>query len=136
MRWEVRGVKSDKTDKIKHFTDLKVWQKAHELELLLYSLTKKFPKEELFGITSQIRRAVTSITANIAEGMGRNSYSDRCRFYFNARGSVFEVESFAITSKDLGYIIVEDFNRSSCLIESTRQLLNAFISSTQRLAHD
>ena len=92
------------TDKIRHFKDLLVWQKAHELALKVYKYTEKMPKTELFGITSQLRRAATSITANIAEGMGRNSYADRVRFYYNSRGSIYEVESFLITAKDLGYI--------------------------------
>jgi len=117
-------------DAIKHFTDLEVWQKSRELALITYSLTAKFPKSELFGLTSQLRRAVTSISANIAEGMGRGSYADRARFYYNARGSVYETESHLITSKELNFLDLNGFNKASEVLNSTRMLLNAFISKT------
>lgn len=77
--------------KIKSFTDLTVWKEAHELVLLIYSLTKDFPKEELFGLVTQIRRAVVSITSNIAEGFSRNSYKEKAQFYAMALGSLTEV---------------------------------------------
>ena len=123
-------------DAIRHFRDLEVWQKAHELGLLIYSLTKKFPRSELFGLTGQLRRAVTSITANIAEGMGRGSYPDRGRFYYNARGSIYEVESYLFTAKDLGYLKEEEFREILEKLSSTRMLLNAFISKTQVLSRN
>jgi len=121
------------TDKIRHFKDLLVWQKAHELALKIYKYTEKMPKTELFGMTSQLRRATTSITANIAEGMGRNSYADRVRFYYNARGSIYEVESFLITAKDLGYISESTYNELMELLDFTRRILNNFIRKTQDL---
>jgi four helix bundle protein len=126
------------TEKIRHFKDLLVWQKAHELALKIYKYSEKMPKTELFGITSQIRRASTSITANIAEGMGRNSYADRVRFYYNARGSIYEVESFLITIKDLGYLPEADYNVMIELLDYTRKILNNFIRSTEemRWRHD
>jgi len=119
---------------IRHFTDLEVWKQAHYLEMLVYSFTKKFPSSELFGLTSQLRRASTSVSANIAEGMGRGSYSDRCRFYYNARGSIYEVESLSITSRDLGFIPSDTFIRAMGMIDSTRKLLHAFISKTEELS--
>jgi len=118
---------------IKHFTDLEAWKIAHELVVKIYIMTKKFPKEELFGITNQLRRAVTSITANIAEGMGRGSYLDRCRFYYNARGSVYEVESFIYTSKSLGYVSTDEFSLLKEKIDSSRRLLNGLIRKTKTL---
>ncbi|MFC1766954.1 four helix bundle protein [Candidatus Margulisiibacteriota bacterium] len=118
-------------DVIKHFKDLKVWQKSHELELLMYFLTKKFPKSELFGLTNQLRRAVTSITANIAEGMGRGTYADRIRFYYNARGSIYEVESLICTAKDLEYVEKNRFDEVMETLDSARMLLNAFITKTR-----
>ncbi|MDD5071499.1 MAG: four helix bundle protein [Patescibacteria group bacterium] len=75
------------SETIKHFTQLFAWQKNHNLVLQVYKLTKKFPKDELFGLVSQIRRAVCSITGNIAEGYGRYHYKDKIRFYTIARGS-------------------------------------------------
>ena len=120
-------------DKIKHFKDLLVWQKAHELALKVYKYTEKMPKTELFGMTSQLRRAATSITANIAEGMGRNSYADRVRFYYNARGSIYEVENFLITAKDLGYISEANYNELMELLDFTRKILNNFIKKTEEM---
>jgi four helix bundle protein len=120
-------------EKIRHFKDLLVWQKAHELALKIYKYTEKMPKTELFGMTSQLRRAATSITANIAEGMGRNSYADRVRFYYNARGSIYEVESFLITAKDLGYIPEANYDELIKLLDYTRRILNNFINKTEEM---
>jgi four helix bundle protein len=123
-------------DAIKHFTDLEVWQKSRELAVITYSATAKFPKSELFGITNQIRRAVTSISANIAEGMGRGSYADRARFYYNTRGSIYEVESYLIVSKDLKHLAIDEFTKSMDILNSTRMLLNAFIAKTLKIADE
>lgn len=72
---------------IKSFTDLDAWKVNYELVLKIYQVTKSFPKDERFGIVDQLRRAVSSITANIAEGWGRFHYADRIKFYYQARGS-------------------------------------------------
>jgi len=96
---------------IKHFTDLLAWQKNHDLVLEVYQLTKKFPKDELFGLTSQIRRAVVSITSNIAEGFGRYYFNEKIRFYRIAKGSATEVQNQLIIAKDLKYITIEEFNK-------------------------
>jgi four helix bundle protein len=119
--------------KIEHFTDIDAWQHGHKLVLDVYRITKKFPKEELFGLTSQIRRAAVSITANIAEGMGRYSYKDRIRFFYNSRGSIFEVENFNLLAKDLKYLSESEFNVLQLQIEETRKTLNGFIGSTEKL---
>jgi four helix bundle protein len=118
---------------IKHFTDLEVWQRSKDLCLAIYRTTSKFPKSELFGLTNQLRRATTSISANIAEGMGKRTYSDRARFYYNARGSAYEVESFLIISKELDLLTREDFERIINDLNSTRMLLNAFIAKTLKM---
>jgi len=97
---------------IKHFTDLIAWQKNHQLVLEIYKITKKFPKDELFGLTSQIRRAVVSITSNIAEGYGRYYFKEKIRFYTISRGSSTEVQNHLIIAKDLGYITEEEFNKN------------------------
>jgi len=127
------GHKNNKT--IRHFTDLEVWKKSHNLAIKTYSLTAKFPKHEMFGITNQLRRAVTSISANIAEGMGRSSYPDRTRFYYNARGSIYETENFLIISKELNFITSDDFNLAIEILNTTRKLLNAFIAKTAEIGH-
>jgi len=91
------------------FRDLTVWNKSHELALVLYKITSKFPKEELFSLTGQIRRAVISISTNIAEGCGRGSNPDFNRFLQIAMGSASELESLLILSKDLDYLLEKGF---------------------------
>jgi four helix bundle protein len=119
-------------NEIKNFYNLEAWKKGHELVLDIYNITKNFPKEELYGIVSQLRRAASSITANVAEGFARYHFKDKARFYYQARGSAAEVQNFLLLSKDLGYI-----NEESCasLIEKAnqvRQLINGLIRSIEK----
>ena len=86
---------------IQRFEDLEVWQASYRLSLLIYSITSKFPKEELFGLTSQLRRASVSIPSNIAEGWGRNSPGDFSRFIQIAVGSLREVQTLLMLARDL-----------------------------------
>ena len=86
------------------FRNLKVWQRAHRLTLALYRSTKKFPKEELYGLTAQIRRAACSICANIAEGCGRKGDKEFARFLYITFGSAFELEYHLLLSSDLEYL--------------------------------
>lgn len=86
-----------------NFTDLRIWQKAHELTLRIYKLTAKFPKEERYGLVSQLRRAAVSVEANIAESHGRYHYADVVNFLLDSRGSIFEVQDELMIAKDLGY---------------------------------
>lgn len=116
-------------DKISHFSHLDVWKKNHELVLEIYKITKDFPKEEVFGITSQIRRAVSSITANIAEGHGRYHYKDKIKFFLISRGSSSEVQDFLITAKDLGYISQKDFDRIKVISFEGYKLICGLIRS-------
>lgn len=97
--------------KDKGFESLVVWQKAHQFALDVYRQTKLYPKEELFGLVSQYRRAAVSIAANIAEGYGKKSAKDKLRFYNMAEGSINECLYYVILSKDLSYINEEDSNR-------------------------
>ncbi|MEI7777750.1 MAG: four helix bundle protein [bacterium] len=94
---------------IKKFTDLIAWQKAHNLTLWVYKITKKFPTDEKFGLTSQLRRATVSVGANIAEGFGRLSSKDKRHFYLMSRTSLAEVESHFYIARDSKYISEEDF---------------------------
>ena len=89
---------------IKSFEDLEVWKRAKELAVKIYKLTTTFPKDEIFGTTSQIKRAVLSVPANIAEGFGRYHYLDKAKFYLNARGSLFELKSHLLVAADLKFI--------------------------------
>ncbi|KKT40914.1 MAG: hypothetical protein UW28_C0017G0018 [Parcubacteria group bacterium GW2011_GWA2_44_13] len=86
------------------FQDLNVWKKAHELVKLTYALTEKFPQKEIFGLTSQMRRAAVSVAANIAEGSKRTSNKDRIHFHTISAGSLEELKYFFILSCDLNFI--------------------------------
>ena len=111
--------------KIKSFTDLTVWQKAHELSLLTYKLTAGFPKAERFGIVSQLRRASASVPANIAQGYGRRTTRELLRSLQIAAGEVEEVRYFLILSRDLGYVTAESFDAGRKLCDSVAQLVSA-----------
>lgn len=87
----------------KIFTELIVWQKAHQFVLNVYSYTKGFPKQEMYGLTSQFRRAAVSIAANIAEGYKKSGRADKARFMNIAQGSLEECQYYLILAKDLGY---------------------------------
>lgn len=118
--------------KIKNFYDLEAWQKAHELTLEIYKTTAGFPKEELFGLTSQLRRAASSVTANIAEGFGRYHFNDKIKFYIQARGSIVEVQSFLILSKDLSYIDLNQCKESGKKSKEVEKLINGLVRSLEK----
>lgn len=116
---------------IKSFKELRVWQKAHELVLLIYKLTSKFPSEEKFGLTSQLRRAAVSIASNIAEGFKRTSSKVSENFYDIADGSIEEVKYQILLSKDLKYITENDYVHSLTLSEEVSKMLYSW-SKTQK----
>ncbi len=89
---------------MRNFQELTIWQRSHLLTLKIYSISKKFPKDEMFGLTSQIRRSSSSIPTNIAEGCGRNSNAELNRFLVISAGSTSELQYQLILSKYLGYI--------------------------------
>src|ERR1700745_3839333 len=89
---------------MKDFKDLRVWQKAHSLALLVYKRTLQFPREEMYGLTSQVRRAATSVPANIAEACGRRSDREFTRFLQIARGSASELEYHVLLARDLHFL--------------------------------
>jgi four helix bundle protein len=112
---------------MKDFRDLKVWEKAHALVLVCYELTKPFPREEIFGLVSQIRRAGSSIPANIAEGCGRRGNAELHRFLQMAMGSANELEYHLLLSKDLGYLKAEDHQRTQPQVEEVKRMLASLI---------
>lgn len=116
---------------IKSFTELNAWKESHKLVLCIYEVTKKFPKEELFGLTSQIRRAVVSITSNIAEGFGRRSYKEKVQFYYTARGSLSEVQNQLLIAKDIQYIDKTKFDTLGLQTVVVSKLLNGLIKSSR-----
>ena len=118
-------------NKIESFTDLQVWQAGHALVVEIYKVTKQFPREESFGLTSQIRRAAVSVTSNIAEGFGRQSYKEKVQFYHMSYGSLVEVENQLLIARDVGYVSSGDFLRLKAMTTDTAKLLRAFISKTK-----
>jgi four helix bundle protein len=112
---------------MKNFRDLGVWQKAHALTLALYKGTKTFPREELFGLTTQMRRASSSIAANIAEGCGKRTEADFARFLQNAFGSASELEYHIVLAGDLGFIKSDDTNRLSEDVIEVKKMLAGFL---------
>ena len=112
---------------------MEAWKINHQAAIKIYKMTKNFPKEELFGITSQTRRAISSTTANIAESFGRFKPNDHIHFYHQARGSLTETENRIILAKDLGYINMTIFNEIIELINSGKKLINGLIRSTRNL---
>jgi len=107
----------------KTFEDLLVWQKAHLFVLAVYRITGTFPKHELFGLTSQFRRAAVSIAANIAEGFRKRNKADKIRYFNIAQGSVEECRYYLILSKDIGYCDVPDINS---LLHEVSKLLESY----------
>jgi len=114
------------------FRDLKCWQKAFELTISVYAATRGFPKDELFALTSQLRRAAVSVMSDIAEGKGRISDRDSLRFFGNARGSLFEIESQIDIAKKLGYISPSDTRNIRSQAGEAGKMLNGLIRSLNR----
>ncbi len=113
---------------MRDFKNLHVWCKSHELTLEIYRVTSEFPKHELYGLTSQIRRAFSSIQANIAEGCGRNGEAELARFMQIAMGSASEVRYFLILTHDLGYLPGAKFQSLSKHINEIQKMLRAYIT--------
>lgn len=97
--------------KIQSFTDLYAWQEGHKLVIMIYKITKDFPKDEVFGLISQMKRCVISITSNIAEGFSRNTNKDKIQFYCVAHGSLTELQNQLLAARDVGYLNKKDFLR-------------------------
>ncbi len=112
---------------MKSFRDLQIWQRGLDLSILIYGHTVDFPKEEQFGLTSQLRRASTSVPLNIAEGWGRGSNKSFANFLKIARGSLFEVETILEISFRLGYINNETIETLRNEIEQIGKMINSFI---------
>ena len=108
------------------FERIIAWQKAHTFVLYVYEVTKLFPSEEKFGLTSQFRRAAVSIEANIAEGYKKLGRQDKLRFMNFAQGSLEECRDYIILSRDLEYIAMEQYQQLHTKIEEASKLLNAY----------
>lgn len=112
------------------FRKLLVWQKSMELVTKMYSSTQKFPKEELFGLTSQIRRSAVSIPSNIAEGYGRDSNKEYLRFLNISIGSLFELQTQIEIAKNIMYLNEKDFND---LYENSREIERMLVSFIKKI---
>ncbi len=113
---------------MKDFQQLVVWQKAHQLTLMIYTVTKNFPKEEVYGLTAQIRRASLSIGSNLAEGCSRDSDADLGRFVTIAAGSAAETQYQLMLANDLDYLPKSDFEKLMPLVSEVRKMLSSFLT--------
>ncbi len=109
------------------YKDLEVWKQSYSFCLVVYRLSAKFPNDEVYGLTSQIRRAAVSIPANISEGSKRLSKKDFCHFLVIAQGSGAELETHFLLAKDLGYIKDEEYTQVVTLLEPIMKMLTGFI---------
>ncbi len=120
---------------ITSFMDLHVWQEGHALVLAIYKVTRSFPKEELFGLVSQIRRAAVSVTSNLAEGFGRQSYKEKAQFFFLSRGSLTETQNQLVISKDIGYLSTDEFTKLFAQSIKVHKILTGLIKKTKSFIH-
>jgi four helix bundle protein len=116
---------------MRNYRDLQVWGKAHNLTLELYRVSRQFPREEVYGITSQLRRAAASIGANLAEGCGRRTSSELARFVRIAMGSASELDYHLLLSRDLGFMTDNDFTGTSATLNEVRKMLTSFLQSVE-----
>lgn len=115
--------------KIHSFTDLIAWQKAHILVVSVYKELKLFPKEEQYGLTSQIKRAVVSISSNIAEGFSRKTSKDKRQFYYISLGSLTELQNELLIARDLNYLRKDNFLLMAEKTIEVSRLINGLIKS-------
>ena len=113
------------------FRQLRVWQKAHELTLEVYRVTARFPREETYALTSQIKRAAASIGANIAEGCGRGSDADFSRFLLMAMGSASELENHLQLARDLNFLSEADFQRLNGATTEIKRMLASLLKTVK-----
>ena len=117
---------------IRSYQDLDVWKKAMDLVTEVYTLTQAFPREEMYGLTSQVRRAVVSIPANIAEGWGRKSRKEYIQFLRIARGSLLELETLLLIANNLDYLSKEEIEPTLGRVEEISRMLSGLMSSLNR----
>ena len=117
--------------KIKSFTDLHAWREGHALVLMIYKITKSFPKEEIFGLVTQMRRCVVSITSNIAEGFSRQSYKEKVQFYSISQGSVTELQNQLVVARDVDYITNNEFQKIAMQSIKVHKIVSGLIKSSK-----
>lgn len=122
--------------KIQKFTDLITWQEGHKLVLLIYKEIKSFPIEERFGLSDQMRRAVVSITSNVAEGFTRKSAKEKCQFYFIAKASLTEIQNQLLIARDVGYLNENAFSKIAEQSVVVNKLLSGLLKSTREKKYE
>ena len=123
-------------DKITSFTQLDAWKEGHKLVLLVYKITKTFPREELYDLVSQMRRCAVSITSNIAEGFSRQSYKEKVQFYSMALGSVTELQNQLLVARDVGYLKVSKFHEIANKTVIVHKIINGLVKRSKSIIHD
>jgi four helix bundle protein len=123
-------------EKIKKFTDLNAWKEGHKIVLMVYKTTKDFPKDEMFGLVSQLRRCAVSITSNIAEGFSRQSYKDKINFYSMALGSLTELQNQCLIARDVDYINQDKFMEIANQSVAVHKLINGLIRFSKTIIRD
>jgi four helix bundle protein len=116
---------------LRNYRDLQVWDKAHKLTLDLYRVSREFPREETYGITSQLRRAAVSVGANLAEGCGRRTSNELARLVKIAMGSASELDYHLLLCRDLGFMNEGDFTRTSSDLTEVRKMLTSFLNRVE-----
>lgn len=116
---------------IKSFTDLICWQEGHKLVLSIYQETHEFPKEEVFGLTGQMRRCAVSVSSNVAEGFSRHTSKEKRQFYYIAQGSLTELQNQLLVARDVGYLSREKFSEIATQTVTVNKLINGLIKSAQ-----
>ena len=119
--------------KIRSFEDIEAWKEGHLLVIEIYKMTKEFPKDELFGLTSQMRRCAVSITSNIAEGFSRQSYKEKSQFYSVSLGSVTELQSQLFVAKDISLITNEQFKNTYERTVFVHKFINGLIKKSKEI---
>jgi len=122
---------AQKMPSVRDFKDLIAWRSARDLRAKIYRICIRFPKTEIFALSSQMRRAAVSVTANIAEGYGRFSYQENIQFCRQSRGSVYELRDHLTSSLDAGYITQEEYMELDSMALSVVKLINGYIRATR-----
>ncbi len=121
--------------KIESFTGLNVWQEGHRLVIAIYRTTEAFPKAETYSLVDQMRRAAASVTANVAEGWGRQTYKERLQYCYLAQGSLTELKNFLLIARDVAYLEQKDFGDLAQQANLTHKLLQGFLQKTKSFAN-
>jgi four helix bundle protein len=129
---KLEGTQTAAVAPVRDFKDLDVWKSTRNLRMLIYVLVKNFPAEERLALNTQLRRAIQSVGANIAEGFGRYSYQENIQFCRQARGSAYEVRDHLVTAADACFISKAEYDEAEALAQRVIQTLNGYIRSTTK----